>query len=98
MKAFFNKAKVKNIEGYYYFKEILKPQLNNIYIYEEIIDKIKNDEYLNNHFKLLGVNQYQTDYLINKIIIKIKFILRTTHISIEISYNNKETFIHFKKK
>lgn len=66
MEAFFNKSKVKNIEAYYYFKEILKPQLNNIYIYEEIIDKIKNDVYLNKHFNLFKVNQYQTDYFTKK--------------------------------
>lgn len=97
MKTFFNKSKVEYIDAYFYFKEMLKHKLNKMYYYEEIIDKIKNDDYLNKHYILIKVNQYQGNFLINKIIINIKFILRTTHISIGISYNNKETFIHFKK-
>jgi replicative DNA helicase len=54
MKAFFIKTKpYKNIEAYYYFKEILKPQLVNLNDYDSIIDKIMSDNFYKEKYRLV---------------------------------------------
>jgi hypothetical protein len=97
MKSFIKKTKVEYNDVYYYFKEILKPKLIELYELNDInpiFEKIKTDLYLNKQYEISGITKYHIVYNINPII----FIFGTYTFTIYIELNYISYYIIFKEK